>query len=417
MIEETAKRQSGCNRRRRRRQAANSCSISRIDFDSTEEVGGSKLKLDVYVDDGPAQTTRRLSVEIDTEALPATNKFRKQLDKLRQKMDAAGDVINDFASSVKNRKQMLDDFTAKYRAKAERFNAKALKYMDAMGKVGAFTGVMGTIGAISEGNTYESIKGGVLTLVDAGTQVQMKMAVKQTGKTATKFLSSLMPVAGVAMGIWSIVDNSRDLAKAIDDGDKAMIAYYSIQIAFDAINIVLDILELVLGPIATAIQVVFGILSMSVGTFFMSFYEEFKDFKINCTGDIRIMFLKIGKALVKGAVNFLTGGLWSSIEAFNRAKKQHFKFVDQIHELGDFTTFYKVKDSDDDAKYIDFTNGTSSNYGGFISFEMGEPGQAHKLRLDNVLRSDRSGRDFEFETIEGSFYATNVKMMILGPTN
>ena len=69
---------------------------------------GSKLKLDVYVDDGPGQTTRRISVEIETESLPATTKLREHLDKLRQKMDAAGDVISEFGSSVQKRKEIVN---------------------------------------------------------------------------------------------------------------------------------------------------------------------------------------------------------------------------------------------------------------------------------------------------------------------
>ena len=238
----------------------------------------------------------------------------------------------------------MNEFTDRAQENAEHINpeATASKYMEAMRKIGAYMDVMGTIGAIHEGKTYEAIKGGVSTLYDAGLQVQMKMAVKEVETTSTKFMSKLMPCAGIAISAWSFYDNYKDLGKAVKAGNNAMIAFYSIEITFDVIIIVLNVLELVLGPVATAIQVAFGILSRAVGAFFMSFYEEFKDFKINCIGDVGVMFLKIGKALEKGAVNFLTGGLWSSIEAFDSAQKQHFKFVHKIRELGDVTTFYKV---------------------------------------------------------------------------
>ena len=235
-------------------------------------------------------------------------------------------------------------------------------------------------------------KVGLTKIAEKATSKLLKMAERDTER-----LLGDIPYVGLAFDAYFIAEDIIDLTKAIKSKNKAEIALDSVHLILDISTTIAGFIVDALGPEFEPIVWALSLIRMSIDDFYYDISAELK--KAHGTGEKVLAFFK---GLGEGFVDFLTGGLLSSLKLLNEQKKHD---TELLNKFANPRLYFNLSS---DCKMIDFTDGSFSAYGGAISF---------KLNNDDsftVTISDVPGEGGLYSTKTRRFSCPGLTDIILG---
>ncbi|KAJ8336530.1 hypothetical protein SKAU_G00377500 [Synaphobranchus kaupii] len=236
---------------------------------------------------------------------------------------------------------------------------------------------------------------------------KISSSVERFGESAAGQFLKDIPIVGLGFQSYFIAEDSIAIQKS-NRSDPEQNKYLGLKVTnlvLDVSTTVLTIAEVAFPPAALVLEpIIIGltIARMAIGDFYCDVVSELDQLPKGASNFDKIAAVIVG--LEEGAVDFVTGGLLREMNALEKEQKQN---QELLHNLATPESYFKITANDGNVSTLDLTEGTLSQYGGFVTVRLSNDGNV-LIQIGGVPDGQRG-----VKTIKKLFHNPSIQSIAL----
>ena len=355
------------------------------------------LSFETIDEEGNKQTHK---IEVKLDEMKMSDYMKEHISNLKESgvyevTEAGGKAVGAFGTFV-------NIFATAHHISNGEYGQAAFTTSQVAHSLGGLTGVNEVVEKVSK-RAFTKVAS--VTAEKVGLKTSLKelseFGAKALGRTASKVLGRLagsLPYVGLAFDLYFLKEDWDDLR---DPNSPTPLALKITHLGLDFSITVISLIESafpVAAPILAPISLALTVIRMGIDDFYLDIKEEME--KVKGKGFVA-HYNAFFKGLQEGVFDFLTLGLGRQLRQIQQQKEQDNQFLSDLSNPANYfnVTFEGIGKDDNSVGTVDFTAGTLSNYGGFLSLKLNEDG-SFTVELPTVTENGVNSRIMETFTFD-----------------